>query len=117
MQGLSGDRTYADLLAKIDFHCKRVALKTGCTYEEALYRCKDESYEDYKKWKKIRTGCKEFSFQRAYGAGAAAVAASTGMDIDEIKKMIELEEAEYPGITAFNNRVEKEVNATAESIP
>lgn len=116
VQGLlSGDKNLVrDLNAKIDFHCKRVALKTGCTYEEALYRCKDDSFEEYSKWKAIRTGCKEFSFQRAYGAGAAAVAASTGMDVEEIKKMIELEEAEYPGITAYNNKVEKEVNATAE---
>ena len=114
VQGLlSGDKNLCeDLRQKIDFHCKRVAAKFGCTYEEALFRCKDESYEEYKLWKKRRTGCKEFSFQRAYGAGAAAISYTTGMDIEDIKQMIEAEEAMYPGVVIYNEKVEKEVNRT-----
>lgn len=116
VQGLlSGDKQLIeDLIKKIDFHCKRVAMKTGCTYEEALYRCKDEGFEDFKLWKAIRTGCKEFSFQRAYGAGAAAISASTGIPKADIELMIKVEEEEYPGITKFNQEVERQVNATAE---
>jgi len=102
-----------DLNNKIDFHCKRVAAKFGCTYEEALYRCKDESYEDHKTWKNYRTKCKEFSFQRAYGAGAAAISASTGMSVDDVKDLIEAEEEMYPGVTEFNANVEAQAKATA----
>lgn len=116
VQGLlSGDKQLIeDLIKKIDFHCKRVAMKTGCTYEEALYRCKDEGFEDFKEWKAIRTKCKEFSFQRAYGAGAAAISGATGVPKEDIELMIRVEEQEYPGITDFNNKVADEVNRTAE---
>lgn len=103
-----------DIRNKIDFHCKRVAAKFGIDYEEALYRCKDETYEDHKLWKSYRTGCKEFSFQRAYGAGAAAIAASTGMSVDEVMTLIEAEEEMYPGVSEFNSMVEKEVKQGAK---
>lgn len=53
-----------DLRNRVDFHCKRVALVYGCTYEEALLWCKDESYPDHALWKGRRTKCKVFSFQR-----------------------------------------------------
>ena len=113
---LSGDTNLCnDLINRIDFHCKRVASKYGVTYEEALYRCKDASYEDHGLWKNYRTKCKEFSFQRAYGAGAAAIAASTGMSIDDVKDLIELEEATYPGVTEYNDNVEKDVKRSAVS--
>lgn len=102
-----------DLINRIDFHCKRVAAKYGITYEEALHRCKDSSYEDHSTWKNYRTKCKEFSFQRAYGAGAAAIADSTGMSIDDVKDLIEAEDAMYPGVAKFNDAVEKAVKASA----
>lgn len=113
---LSGDNQLCeDLRNKIDFHCKRVSAKYGCTYEEALYWCKNEDFADYKLWKTRRTGVKEFSFQRAYGAGAAAIAYTTGLDIEDIKDMIEAEEKMYPGVVAYNARVEKEVMQSAKS--
>jgi DNA polymerase I-like protein with 3'-5' exonuclease and polymerase domains len=102
-----------DLIAKIDFHCKRVALKYKCTYEEALYWCKDETFTEFKLWKKRRTAAKEFSFQRAYGAGAAGISATTGIPVDDVKAMIELEEAEYAGVKKYNDSVEREVLDTA----
>ena len=112
---LSGDENLqADLRNKIDFHCKRVAAKYGVTYEEALYRCKDASYEDHKTWKTYRTKCKEFSFQRAYGAGAAAISGSTGMSIDDVKDLIEAEDQMYPGVAEFNDNVDKAVKRSAE---
>lgn len=117
VQGLlSGDTNLCnDLNNQIDFHCKRVAAKYGCTYEEALYRCKDESYEDHKLWKTYRTKCKEFSFQRAYGAGAAAIAESTGMSVDDVKDLIEAEEEMYPGVTEFNAKVEQAAKESAKA--
>ena len=116
VQGLlSGDKNLIrDLNNKVDFHCKRVALKNGVSYEFALDACKNEAHPEHAKWKKERTKCKIFSFQRAYGAGASLIADETGMDIDEVKDLIEVEEKEYPGVTRFNNAVEAEVNATAE---
>jgi DNA polymerase I-like protein with 3'-5' exonuclease and polymerase domains len=104
-----------DLNNRIDFHCKRVAAKYGCSYEEALVWCKDEDASpDYALWKKRRTGVKEFSFQRAYGAGAAAISDATGLDIDTVKDLIAAEEAMYPGIEKFNAGVAAAVNETAE---
>ena len=104
-----------DLRDKIDFHCKRVSLKEGCTYEEALYRCKDETYEKHDEWKAIRTSAKIFSFQRAYGAGAELISDETGIPVEDVKAMIEIEDATYPGIVAFNRDVEAEVWRTAEN--
>lgn len=111
---LSGDENLkADLRAQIDFHCKRVSAKFGITYEEALYRCKDESYSDYKTWKARRTGAKEFSFQRAYGAGAPAIAASTGMSVEDVEALINAEERMYPDVAKFDERVIAEVERSA----
>ena len=103
-----------DLNSNIDFHCKRVALKNSVSYDFALFHCKNEDAPDYPKWKKERTKCKIFSFQRAYGAGAALIADETGMDIEEVKELMEKEDEEYPGVKAFNARVAAEVEATAE---
>jgi len=107
---LSGDpQLCEDLRNKIDFHCKRVSAQFGISYEDALYWCKDEHYEDHALWKKRRTKAKNFSFQRAYGAGAAAIALATGMDIEEVKTLITNEEILYPGIVKFNADVESTV--------
>ncbi len=112
---LSQDKNLcADLRNKVDFHCKRVAAKYGCTYEEALYRCKNDEYPDHKIWKLYRTKCKEFSFQRAYGAGAPAISASTGMPIEDVQKLIEVEDQMYPGVAGFNHDVEIEVKQSAK---
>lgn len=111
---LSGDKNLcSDLKNKIDFHCKRVAYRYGCTYEEALYRCKNDEFPDHKIWKVYRTKCKEFSFQRAYGAGAPAIAASTGMSVEDVQALIEAEETMYPGVVAFNHDVEVAVKESA----
>ncbi|QPC44944.1 DNA polymerase A family protein [Kaustia mangrovi] len=111
---LSGDKQLCeDLRNKIDFHCKRVSAKFGCTYDEALVWCKDENHPDYNVWKPRRTGVKEFSFQRAYGAGAAAIAASTGMGIEDVQELIRAEEEMYPGVALFNADVEGAVMKSA----
>jgi DNA polymerase I len=111
---LTGDvQLLKDLQAKIDFHCKRVSAKEGITYEEALYRCKDEAYEYYKEWKGKRTDAKSFSFQRAYGAGAEGIAASTGMAIDDVKALIIAEDIMYPKVAEFDAAVQLEVEQSA----
>lgn len=112
---LSRDKNLCrDLNSKVDFHCKRVALKNSVSYEFALDACKNEDHPEYAKWKKERTKCKIFSFQRAYGAGAKLIADETGMDVEEVKALIEAEDKEYPGVQKFNASVETEVAETAE---
>ena len=107
---LSGDANLcADLRNRVDFHCKRVSAKYGISYEDALDRCKNQDHPDYAEWSVKRRGVKEFSFQRAYGAGAAAISEATGLDIDTVKDLIEAEEKMYPGVARFNEMVEKTV--------
>lgn len=115
VQGLlTGDvQLILDLNNKVDFHCKRVSAWKGCTYEEAVYRCKNENYEEYKLWKSYRTDAKVFSFQRAYGAGAAKIALTTGMKLEDVEALIEAENTLYPGIIVFNDNVERAVKASA----
>jgi DNA polymerase I-like protein with 3'-5' exonuclease and polymerase domains len=102
-----------DLRGGVDFHCKRVSAKFGIPYKEALYLCKDESAPDHKIWKERRRGCKEFSFQRAYGAGADAISKKTGMSKEEVEELILSEDRLYPGIVKFNESVEKSVKSSS----
>lgn len=111
---LSGDENLlADLRAGIDFHCKRVAAKEKIAYEEALYRCKDPAFGGYKEWKQKRTKAKEFSFQRAYGAGAAGISASTGMAVEDVEELIRLEDEMYPDVSVFDADVIDAVERSA----
>lgn len=103
----------ADLNNRVDFHCKRVALKYGCSYEEAVYWCKDESYQDYLLWKTRRTAMKIFSFQLAYGAGAPKLSKYTKMPIEDIKELIEIEDRTYPGVKLLFGRVQGDVFKSA----
>lgn len=103
-----------DLNLKVDFHCKRVALKNSVSYEFALDVCKNEDHPEHSTWKKERTKCKIFSFQRAYGAGAQLIADETGMAKAEVEELIIAEDKEYPGVANFNKKVEAEVKATCE---
>ncbi len=109
---LTGDRQLiADLKSGMDMHCVRVAKKFNVTYEEAVQRCKkDKDAPDFKLWKARRTGCKEFSFQRAYGAGAAAISYATGMPIEDVEELIEQESARYPGVDRFYEQVTAQIN-------
>lgn len=107
-----------DLNDKIDFHCKRVAIRHHITYKDAVEWCKNGvSYPSLEAaglvGKVERTKAKNFSFQRAYGAGAKAIAAATGMTVEEVEAMIENEERTYPGIVKFNSAVEQAVIRSA----
>ncbi len=94
----------ADLRSGKDMHCVRLAAKTGEKYEDVLRWCKGDNEfgeEHQTKWDYMRTGAKEFSFQRAYGAGNDAIAESTGMDIEDVKALAEAEDARNPEIGEF----------------
>jgi DNA polymerase-1 len=105
-----------DLRLGLDMHCVRVSQKEGITYEEALYRCKDASYEDHKAWSTKRTKAKEFSFQRAYGAGNEAIADSTGLPVEEVAALAEAERERYPEVETYyadlNNQLDANSSAT-----
>ena len=95
-----------DLNNSVDFHCKRLALKLDEDYKwvwEQCHKVKEPSY------KLERTSIKQFSFQRAYGAGVNAVVASTGMAKEEVEAIIANEEKEYPYVVEFDKTLEKHI--------
>lgn len=90
-----------DLAEGLDMHCVRVSQKEGITYEEAFARCKDPEHPDFKVWDKKRTKAKIFSFQRAYGAGAATISEKGKMPLEDVEALIAAEEARYPEVASF----------------
>jgi DNA polymerase I-like protein with 3'-5' exonuclease and polymerase domains len=94
-----------DLRAGLDMHCVRVSQKEGITYEDALLKCKGDKSRGIAplpEWEKKRTEAKVFSFQRAYGAGAAKIAESTGMKQEDVEDLIKAENERYPELAAYN---------------
>jgi DNA polymerase-1 len=101
-----------DLKQGLDMHCVRVSQKEGISYEEAVLKCKGDKSKGIapiQEWVKKRQGAKEFSFQRAYGAGAQKIADSTGMDIEDVKALIQAEEIRYPELAAYNKDKEERI--------
>lgn len=87
-----------DLIEGLDMHVSRVASTMGITYAEAFQKCK---VDEIPEWVKKRSKAKNFSFQRAYGAGAQAISDSTGIPLDEVKLLIEAEAMRYPEVETF----------------
>lgn len=99
-----------DLKAGLDMHCSRVASKEHITYEEAVLRCKGNKETPADPvWAKKRQGAKEFSFQRAYGAGAAKISETTGIPKEEVEALIVAEDQRYPEISQFYIRLTQTV--------
>jgi DNA polymerase I-like protein with 3'-5' exonuclease and polymerase domains len=97
----------ADLNAGLDMHCVRVSQKEGVTYAEALLWCKGDEANGIaprEGWPKKRQGAKEFSFQRAYGAGAAKIAETTGMSLEDVEALIKAENERYPELEEYNRK-------------
>jgi DNA polymerase I-like protein with 3'-5' exonuclease and polymerase domains len=97
----------ADLKAGLDMHCVRLAAKEGMPYEEVLKLAKGFTdsdgvrHEAVKEWDYKRTAAKEYSFQSAFGAGDPAIAAATGMDIEQVAELRAADEKRYPEIPKF----------------
>ncbi len=102
-----------DLKEGLDMHCSRVATKEGITYEEALARCKDPTYPEYKVWDTKRTKAKIFSFQRAFGAGAATISEKGKMPLADVEALIAAEYARYPETEDFFTELTKQINENA----
>lgn len=99
-----------DIRNGVDFHCKRLALKVNEPYEDVVRKCK---VEELPEWVEMRKKIKTFSFQRSYGAGAAAISAATGMSVDEVKAIIKNEEKAYPQLTKFYKDIQGQVERSA----
>ncbi len=111
---LTGDRNLiADLHKKLDMHCKRVAATYGISYEEAVDLCKVKEEEV---WVERRTKAKEFSFQRAFGAGAKAIAGKTGLSIEAVEELIANELKQYPQIEPFFDGLTKRIEANKRGV-
>lgn len=101
----------ADLQAGLDMHCARLSTVENRPYEEVVELCKGKTAT--KEWKTKRTHIKVFSFQRAYGAGAAKIAAGLKLPVEIIQGYIEADEKRYPGITPWQTKVAEDIVASA----
>ena len=101
-----------DVRDGVDFHCKRLAFKLQEDYAEVKRKSKDEDDPEYSIYSVMRTKIKQFTFQRAYGAGKKAIAAETGMTEDEVQELMDVEEQLYPGITKFYDKVQAAIESS-----
>jgi DNA polymerase I-like protein with 3'-5' exonuclease and polymerase domains len=105
----------ADLKAGLDLHCVRLAAKEGMQYEEVLRLAKGYTdamgnvHEAVSEWDYKRTGAKVYSFQRAYGAGAAKIASSTGMPLEDVERLSAAEDERYPEIPAYYESITMQI--------
>jgi len=97
-----------DLASGKDMHCVRLAAKERMPYEEVFKLCKIDNDPE---WDYKRTKAKVFSFQRAYGAGVAKIAESTGMSEAEVQALVDAENARYPEIEKFYENLTKTVQS------
>jgi len=108
----------ADLHAGLDMHCLRVSQKERIPYEEAVQKCK---VDELPEWVAKRKGAKEFSFQRAYGAGIAKIAETTGMSEEEVQALADAEAERYPEIDAYFQKItvaiEQSTKLTGVKVP
>lgn len=111
---LTGDKQLiADLRAGLDMHCVKAAAKNHVDYEFVYDMVKNKK-DPF--WIKERKGSKEYSFQRAYGAGAAAIALSTGMDIEEVKELMKIDQARYPEVDPWYEKLTASIEASKRHI-
>lgn len=104
---LSGDKQLIkDLQNDLDMHVKRLTQVYKLPYEE-LHRM--AVVEKVPLWKNRRTNIKVFSFQRAYGAGPPKIARFLKVPIEDVEQWVEADEALYPGITEYQDRVKAAV--------
>lgn len=106
----------ADLLAGLDMHCVRVSQKENISYEQALLLCKGDKAKGIDPdpvWEKKRKAAKEFSFQRAYGAGIALISESTGIPEADVKALADAEDSRYPEIPRYYNALTEKIEDNA----
>ena len=112
------------LLKGTDMHCLRLSKKEHMDYDEVFKLCKGwrETAADgtviehaaVEEWDYKRTGVKVFSFQLAYGAGAATIAKSTGLPVEEVDAMMIAENELFPEITEHFEKRGEEITKNAK---
>lgn len=117
---MTGDKQLiADLLQGLDMHVARLSTVEGIPYDKLLVLCKGGVGPDgtiihaVHEWEVKRTDIKVFSFQRAYGAGAAKIARGLKKDPELVQSWIDADEKRYPQIAAWNEKVAAIVNNSA----
>lgn len=121
----------ADLLDGVCFHCVNLALAEHMDPWEVQMLAKGIDKDSPLKlrekfgnvvvdavaeWQLKRKKIKPFTFQEKYGGGAALMAESTGLSVDEIKEIIEEKKKRYPQEAAFDEQVFKNaVNSISPS--
>lgn len=95
-----------DLKDGVDFHIKRLSQKLDRPYDELW---KLHHVDEDPAIKIQRTVAKFFSFQRAYGAGAAAISDDLGVPKSEIEALIAAEEKLYPMVVRFDEKLEQQI--------
>lgn len=109
---LTGDRQLiADLKDNLDMHCARLSTVENKPYPEVLALCKGK--DAVPEWGVKRTLIKTFSFQRAYGAGAAKIAAYLKVSPEQVEEWIKADEARYPEIPLWQSHVAAQIGQTA----
>lgn len=104
-----------DLKAGLDMHCLRVSQKERIPYEEAVLKCKgNDTVDALPEWEKKRKGAKEFSFQRAYGAGIAKIAETTGMAEEDVQALADAEAERYPEIELYFQRITEAIEQSTK---
>ena len=104
-----------DLREGLDLHVVRLAAKEKMPYEEVYKLAKGYTDEQgvkhppVKEWDYKRTGAKVYSFQRAFGAGNAKIAESTGMTLEEVEALSAAEDKRYPEINLYYSGVEDQI--------
>ena len=112
------------LLKGTDMHCLRLSKKEHMDYGEVFKLCKGwrETAADgtviehaaVEEWDYKRTGVKVFSFQLAYGAGAATIAKATGLPVEEVEAMMIAENELFPEITEHFEKRGEEITKNAK---
>lgn len=103
-----------DIKDGIDFHCKRLAFKLKEPYADVHNAC---HHDVDAKYVAQRKKIKQFSFQRAYGAGAPAIAEAIGLPVKEVLELIEIEETMYPEVIKLHTGWLEEVEGTRGMVP
>jgi DNA polymerase I len=85
-----------DLRGGLDLHCKMLAAVEQLPYEQVIKKCATD-----KLWKAKRSGVKNVTFQLAYGAGASAIVATTGLSLEVVESIIAERARVYPEIQSY----------------
>src|SRR5690606_1974150 len=108
---LTGDKQLiSDLRAGLDMHCARLSTVENMPYKEVYELCKGDDAKP--EWDKKRDAIKVFSFRRAYGAGAPAIAAGLKVPVETVEAWVEADKQRYPGVEGWYVGLEKGIKAS-----